>query len=96
MGPGPAERVGAWRAVEWLAAATVGLGLGVGLHVLNNSDLGDRIPSVGGRNILVLGAVVAIVFLFGQAWLAVEDDAGTVSSSTFATYGDVTALSSAP
>jgi hypothetical protein len=54
--------------VAWV----LGLGLGFGLYRLNNSELERFIPSIGGVQMLFIGAAVAVIFLAGQAWLGLR------------------------
>jgi hypothetical protein len=50
----------------------LGLGLGFGLYRLTNSELERFIPSIGGVEMLFIGAAVAVIFLAGQAWLGLR------------------------
>ena len=53
-------------------ATVLGVGLGAGIYALNNTGPGDYIPSIGGTRLLFAGALVAVVFLVGQAWLGLR------------------------
>lgn len=55
-----------------ITATVLGLGVGTGVWAVYDSSLGHHIPSIGGRNVLIAGAIVAIVFLATQVWLGLR------------------------
>ncbi len=61
-GPGPVLPL------NGLAATVLGLGLGAAAYALNGSG---AIPSIGGRRLLIAGALVAVVYLVVQVRLSV-------------------------
>lgn len=54
--------------VAWV----LGIGLGYAAYSLNNSEFERFIPSIGGMELLLIGAAVAVIFLAGQAWLGLR------------------------
>jgi hypothetical protein len=54
--------------VAWV----LGLALGYGAYSLNNSEFERFIPSIGGVEMLFIGAAAAVLFLAGQAWLGLR------------------------
>ncbi len=53
-------------------AWVLGLGLGYAAYSLNNSEFERFIPSVGGVELLLIGAAVAVTFLAWQAWFGLR------------------------